>query len=226
MNHHTAQTHESRPARILIVDDHPLVREGLTARINSQPDMQTCGEAESVTQALAAIKATSPDLVVVDLQLADSRGMDLIAEIHRRLPKLKMLVVSAFDESLYAERVLRAGAHGYINKRELQDQVIEALRTVLQGHRYLNPAMTQCLLARAVSHSDPVDADPVSQFTDRELEVFQLLGAGHTNRQVAAQLDLSSHTVDTHLSNIRHKLGLKHTRELLVHAVQWKIENG
>lgn len=215
-----------RMTRILVVDDHPLVRAGLAARIADQQDLEICGEAANVTEALAQVKATSPDLAIIDIQLLDSHGIDLIKELHSRFPSTKMLVVSAFDESLYAERALRAGAHGYINKRELQDNIIDALHTVLAGKRYLSPKMTQQLVGQAVGGNEPVGDDPVARLSNRELEVFQLIGRGNTSSAIARQLYLSVHTIDTHREKIRHKLGVKNSNELMQRAVQWVLENG
>lgn len=213
-------------SRILIVDDHPLVREGLTSRIARQSDLEVCGEADDLKEALAQVKALSPDLVIVDIQLANSHGLDLIKEIHGRFPSIKMLVVSAFDESLYAERALRAGAQGYINKRELQNNIIDALRTVLNGQRYLSGKMTQQLIDQAIGNKSQDETDPVQRLSDRELEVFQLIGQGKSTSAIARQLHLSVHTIDTHREKIRHKLGVKNGTELMQRAVQWVLENG
>lgn len=215
-----------RKTRILVVDDHPLVREGLAARIAPQPDMEICGEASSVSEGLAQVKATSPDVCLIDVQLVDSHGIDLIKEIHSRFPSVKMLVVSAFDESLYAERALRAGAYGYINKRELQDNVLDALRTVIDGQRYLSPKMTQQLVGQLVGSKDSLDANPIQRLSDRELEIFQLIGHGNTTGAIARQLHLSPHTIDTHREKIKRKLDLKNAAELQRAATQWMLENG
>jgi DNA-binding NarL/FixJ family response regulator len=213
-------------AQILIVDDHPLIREGLATRIAFQPDMQVCGEATCVADALLKVKEINPDLVVVDIQLTESHGIDLIKEIKSRFPAVKMLVVSAFDESLYAEIALRAGAQGYINKRELQDNIIDALRAVLEGRRYVSPKMTQRLLGQAIDGVDAAATDPIARLSDRELEVFQLIGQGKTTSAIARQLHLSVHTIDTHREKIRHKLGVSNGTELMQRAVQWVLENG
>ena len=188
--------------------------------------MEICGEAASVDEALEQVKTGSPDLVVVDIQLAESHGLDLIKAIHDRHPGVKMLVVSAFDESLYAERALRAGARGYINKRELQDNVITALRTVLAGDRYLSSRMTQQLVGQAIVGKTVDVGDPIQRLSDRELEVFQMIGQGKTTGVIARDLHLSVHTIDTHREKIRHKLGLKNSTELTQRAVQWVLENG
>jgi DNA-binding NarL/FixJ family response regulator len=215
-----------RTTRILIVDDHPLMREGLAARIAPQSDMEVCGEAASVNEALEQVKLTSPDLVIVDIALLDSHGIDLIKDVKTRFPSVKMLAVSAYDESLYAERALRAGAHGYINKREVQEKVVDAMRTVLDGQRYLSPKMTQQLVSQAIGSKDLTESDPIQRLSNRELEVFELIGQGTTTGAIARQLHLSVHTIDTHREKIRHKLGVKNSVALMQHAVQWVLENG
>jgi DNA-binding NarL/FixJ family response regulator len=214
-----------RPARILVVDDHPMMREGLRLRISSQPDLEVCGEAAQVSEAMTQLKATSPDLVIVDMALAGSHGLDLIKEIKARFPTIRMLVLSAYEESLYAERSLRAGAHGYVNKAECQENILDAVRTVLSGKRYLSDDMTQRLVRQAITGSDPGEADPIQHLSDRELEVFQLIGAGLTTSAIADRLYLSVHTVESHREKIRHKLGLKNGNELMKRAVQWVLES-
>lgn len=213
-------------SRILIVDDHSLVREGLAGRIDRQDDMQVCGEAESVDEALALVKEATPNVLIIDIQLSESHGIDLIKEVHSRFPSVKMLVVSAFDESLFAERALRAGAHGYLNKRELHGNVVKALRTVMDGGRYLSQEMTQKLVGQAICRVDPGQSDPVLRLSDRELQVFCLIGQGKTTGAIARQLHLSPHTIDSHREKIRNKLGLNNSAELTQSAVQWVLENG
>ncbi|WDI41730.1 response regulator [Bremerella sp. P1] len=216
----------SSPSRILIVDDHPIVREGLAARIDGQPDLEVCGEASGINDALSQYRSLSPDLTLIDIQLEDGNGIELIKEIYARNSAAKMLVVSAFDESLYAKRALRAGALGYVNKRELQDKVIDAIRTTLSGQRYLSPKIMQQLLSQVASNNTPVNEDPIQRLSDRELEVFQLIGHGKTTSAIAAQLQLSVHTIDTHREKLRHKLNAKNSAELMKLAVQWVLENG
>jgi DNA-binding NarL/FixJ family response regulator len=218
---------DTQQFKILIVDDHPMMREGLAARIGAQPDLVTCGEACDAEDALAQCKAAAPDLVIVDLSLKTGHGLDLIKQIRARDEKVKMLVVTAFDESLYAERALRAGAQGYINKQEVQENILDAIRTVLDGRRYLSERMTQRLVAQAVGgRNDSSTSDPVERLTDRELEVFTLIGRGKTTSTIATQLYLSVHTIDSHREKIRHKLNLKNGAELTQRAVQWVLENG
>jgi len=212
--------------KVLIVDDHPLVREGLALRVSSQPDLEVCGEAASADEALNQVEATSPDLAIIDIQLVESSGIDLIKEVKARFPRVKVLVVSAYDDSLYAERALRAGALGYINKRQCQEKIIEAVRTVLDGRRYASDEITQRLFSLAVTGGAHTLADPIQRLSDRELEVFQLIGQGLKSSAIANRLFLSVHTIDSHREKIRHKLGLKNGNELMQRAVQWVLNNG
>jgi DNA-binding NarL/FixJ family response regulator len=211
-------------ATVAIVDDHPLVREGLAARIGAQPDMEVCGEAADIESALELIVTKRPSLVIVDIALRDGHGIDLIKRIVAAGVNTRMLVVSAYDESLFAERALRAGALGYINKQELQGKVVEALRTVLRGERYLSPAMAQRLIAQAIGSK--VAHGGTEALTDRELQIFQLIGRGKSTRDIAQELNVSVHTIDSHREHIRAKLNLRSGTELIQRAVQWHIENG
>ena len=209
---------------VAIVDDHPLVREGLAARIGAQPDMEVCGEAADIESALELIVAKRPSLVIVDIALRDGHGIDLIKRTVAAGGNARMLVVSAYEESLFAERALRAGALGYINKQELQGKVVEALRTVLRGERYLSPAMAQRLIAQAIGSK--VAHGGTEALTDRELQIFQLIGRGKSTRDIAQELNVSVHTIDSHREHIRAKLNLRSGTELIQRAVQWHIENG
>jgi DNA-binding NarL/FixJ family response regulator len=212
--------------KILIVDDHPIVREGLTARIARQPDLKVVGEAEDVLGALELVKTVHPDLVIVDLSLKTGQGLDLIKKIKVRHPDTKMLVSSMYDETLYAERSLRAGALGYINKQEVSEKIIDAIRQVLGGKIYLSPPMTERLLQRAVGSPEELPRSAVETLTDRELEIFKLIGKGMTTRHIASDLHLSVKTVETHRENIKAKLNLPNSAELSREAVQWVMENG
>jgi DNA-binding NarL/FixJ family response regulator len=212
--------------KILIVDDHPIVREGLAARIARQADLVVCGEAEDVADALELVKATQPDLVIVDLSLKSGQGIDLIKKIKARAEDTKMLVSSMYDESLYAERALRAGALGYINKQEMSDKILEAIRQVMDGKIYLSPPMTERLLQRAVGSTPQLIQSPIENLSDRELEIFKMIGTGKTTRQIAGELHLSVKTVETHRENIKAKLDIPNSAELSREAVQWVMENG
>jgi DNA-binding NarL/FixJ family response regulator len=218
------RTSGSSRLTIAIVDDHPLVREGLAARISAQADMEVCGEADDIESAMEMIVATRPALVIVDIALRDGHGIDLIKRIVAAGINTRMLVVSAYDESLFAERALRAGALGYINKQELQGKVVEALRTVLRGERYLSTAMAQRLIAQAIGSK--AAAGGMEALTDRELQIFQLVGRGKSTREIANELNVSVHTIDSHREHIRAKLDLRSGTELIQRAVQWHIENG
>jgi DNA-binding NarL/FixJ family response regulator len=212
----------SERARVLIVDDHPLVREGLNTRISAQSDMEVCGEADDVEQAMALSEQTAPALILVDLSLKNGNGLTLIKKVSQRTPQTRILVISAHPESLFAERALRAGAHGYINKQEAQGKVIEAIRTVLGGQRYLSTEMTQRLVSQAVGHQ--FVREGIEALSDRELEIFELIGKGRSTRTIAQQLNLSVHTIETHRENIRAKLNLRSGSELVQRAVQWVLE--
>ncbi len=212
--------------KILIVDDHPIVREGLAARIARQQDLMVCGEAEAVTDALELVKTERPDLVIVDLSLKSGQGLDLIKRIHACSANTKTLVSSMYDESLYAERALRAGALGYVNKQEMSEKIIEAIRYVLDGKIYLSPTMTERLLQRAVGGPPQLVQSPIGTLSDRELEIFKMIGQGKTTRSIADQLHLSIKTVETHRENIKSKLDILNAAELSREAVQWVMENG
>jgi DNA-binding NarL/FixJ family response regulator len=209
---------------VAVVDDHPLVREGLAARITAQPDMEVCGEASDIESALELVVSKRPAVVIVDIALKDGHGIDLIKRIVAAGVNTRMLVVSAYDESFFAERALRAGALGYVNKQELQGKVIEAIRTVLRGERYLSSVMAQRLIAQAIGGR--VVLGGAETLTDREMQIFQLIGRGRSTREIAGELNVSVHTVDSHREHIRTKLDLRTGTELIQRAVQWHIENG
>ena len=194
-------------ARILIVDDHPLVRTGFAQLIGDCPDLEVCGEAGDMSQALIQIEACKPDLAIIDLSLAGGSGLDLIEHIRARDKKILMLVASMHDETLYAERVLAAGARGYINKQEAQERIIQAIRQVLSGKVYLSQHMTDRLLSGMVdANGEKRDIDSLS---NRELQVFELIGQGVATSQMAEQLNLSVKTIETHQAHIKKKLGLR-----------------
>jgi DNA-binding NarL/FixJ family response regulator len=218
-------TKRSLPVRILIVDDHPSVREGLALRISLHADLEVCGEAESEEQAMTLVKQLKPDLVLVDISLKSGHGLELIKRIRAMDPVVKMLVISGFQESLYAERACRAGAMGYLNKQESSEKMIEAIRTVLAGERFLSPEISRRLISQALSSSDRKKT-PIEQLTDRELEIFRMIGQGLSTSLIASRLFLSTHTIDTHRENIKRKLSINSAAELSRAAVQWLLENG
>jgi DNA-binding NarL/FixJ family response regulator len=214
---------EKRRARILIVDDHPIVRRGLTQLIGSEPDLEVCAEAADAPDAMQKVAETHPDLVIVDISLQSGNGIELIKQIKAYDARVKMLVSSMHEESLYAERSLRAGAMGYVNKEAAPESLIEAIRQVLKGGVYLSGGMTARLLRRVVTGED-VQRYSVENLSDRELEVFELIGAGLATRQIAAKLHLSIKTIETHRENIKAKLALANSSELARRAVQWVLE--
>jgi DNA-binding NarL/FixJ family response regulator len=213
-------------ARILIVDDHPVVRNGLRMLIDDEPDLIVCGEAGDADEAIRVLDAKKPDLVIVDLSLKGSSGLELIKRIKSRTVTSKMLVSSMFDESLYAERVLNAGALGYVSKQEAMEKVVEAIRCVLSGRVYLSAAMSDRMLHRLARDQKAPERSPVESLSDRELEVFELIGRGRTTAEIANQLHLSIKTVETHREKVKAKLGLKSAAELYQYAVRWVMEQG
>lgn len=212
-------------AKILIVDDHPMVREGLAMRISAQGDLKICGEAATEDEALTLVQQTSPDLVIVDISLKGGHGIEVIKRVKSRHPTVKMLVFSGFHESLYAERALRAGAMGYLNKQESNDQLLVAIRTVLNGGRFVSADVTQRLVTQALTKRGEI-TNPIEQLTDRELEILRMIGEGLTTGAIASRLHISTHTIDTHRENIKRKLGAHNAAELNRLAVQWLLENG
>jgi len=216
-----------RPVRILIVDDHPAVREALRMRISRHEDLEVCGEAVDVADALEVLARTQPDVAIVDIALKTGDGIDLIKRIKARNDHVRILVWSMYREALYAQRALRAGALGYIDKEQATDKIIDAIRAILAGNIYLSPTMTNSLLQRAVGDEPAhVLAAPTEVLSDRELEVFRAIGAGQKVQQIATQLHLSVKTVETYRDRIRGKLGLSDAAELARRAFQWVLENG
>jgi DNA-binding NarL/FixJ family response regulator len=212
-------------ARILIVDDHPIVRRGLAELIAGQPDLRVCGEAAGASEALQQLAAKLPDLAIVDISLKDSHGIQLIKQIKTSYGnRIKIVVASMHDELLFTERVLRAGAMGYINKEDATEKVIEAIRRVLGGEVYLSQRMTDRLLNRAVGSGTDLKGSPLDRLTDREMEVFDMIGQALTTRQIAHKLHLSPKTVQTHRENLKTKLNLKNSTELVRQAVQRVLE--
>jgi DNA-binding NarL/FixJ family response regulator len=216
----------AKPGRILIVDDHPIVRSGYRQVIGCHADLEICGEAAGQAEAIERIHETRPDLAVVDLSLAQGHGIDLIKHIRAHFPQVKCLVVSAHDESLFAARSLHAGALGYLSKHEATDRLIDGIRTVLAGRVFLSDAAATRLLMRSVGQRPTSDRSLLDCLSDRELAVFQMLGRGMKSVQIAHQLKLSPKTVDRHRENIKVKLGLANASELVRRATQWVLENG
>src|ERR1700693_232055 len=206
---------------VFIVDDHPLVREWLANLIHQQPEFLVCGEAEKASSALQAMISLKPDVAIVDISLKEGSGLELIKEIKANLPAVAVIVLSMHDETLYAERAIRAGARGYIMKRETTKRIIEAIRAVLGGKLYVSERLTALFAKKFLDGHLPTDGSPIEQLSDRELEVFQLLGQGYETRQVAESLHISMKTVQAYCARIKEKLGLASALELLREAIRW-----
>ena len=211
--------------RILLVDDHPMVRERLAEVIARESDLVVCGEAEDRFSALEAITATRPHLIIVDLTLKASHGMELIKDVNKSHKDLRILVVSMHDELLHAERVIRAGAHGFITKQEATRKIMLAIRTVLKGDVYLGEKIAAKIAAGAVGHARSETDMPVARLSDRELLVFEMIGRGQGTRQIAQELHLDMRTIETYRARMKEKLNLKNANELLQFAIRW-VENG
>ena len=216
---------EKRKARVFLVDDHPLVREHLTALIQRETDLEVCGEAADAPTALSLISQRAPDLVILDISLKRSSGLELIKSLKELWPKLPALVLSMHDEMLYAERSLRAGALGYITKEEATVNVLSAIRKVLGGQVYLSERMAGRMMKRMVGGPRDEAGSPLELLTDRELEVFQMLGRGFGTRQIAEELRLGIKTIESYRARIKEKLQLADGNQLLQHAIQW-VQNG
>jgi DNA-binding NarL/FixJ family response regulator len=214
---------DAPPLRVLIVDDHALVRRGLAELIDQQADLEVCGEAEDISEALDIIEREQPDFAVVDISLKDGSGLELIKQVKARYPDVRMLALSMHDEKLFAERALRAGAEGYLNKQEPAEKVIEAIRAVLDGRVYLSDEMADRVLHRLVDKDESVGESLVDTLSDRELEVLELIGRGLTTRQIANELHLSRKTIDTYRDHLKSKLQLKTANELVRYAVAWTL---
>ena len=205
--------------RILIVDEHPMMREGLRTLISREHDLAICGEAETAGQALDAVANLKPDLVLADISLPGRNGIELIKDIRSLQPAVLILVISMHDESLYAERVLRAGARGYIMKQESGPTMIQAIRQVLAGRIYLSGKMSARILENVAGKR--AKASPIERLSDREFEVFQLIGRGKSTVQIAEELHLSTKTVEAHRAHVKAKLDLKTMPELISFASRW-----
>lgn len=216
-----ARETSARKTRIFIVDDHPVVREGLSLMMNREPDMVVCGEAEEATRALQAIATAKPDFLIVDISLSGPDGLDLLKSIRVRYPTMPVLMLSMHDESIYAERALRAGANGYIMKQEATEKVLVAVRQILANKVYVSDRIANRMLQQYVKGSAVDKGSPIADLSDRELEVFRLIGEGHGTRTIAEELHLSVKTVESYQAHIKEKLALKNGRELVQRAIQW-----
>jgi DNA-binding NarL/FixJ family response regulator len=210
-----------KKTRVLVVDDHPMTRAGLIHVINHQPDLIVCGEAESAAQALDILDSSRPDLLLIDITLPGKSGLEFIKDVKAMHPELLMLVISMHDESLYADRVLRAGARGYITKHEGGEKLMEAIRHVLSGKIYVSESMSAHILEIFSGGQTRLDRSSIEKLSDPEFEVFESLGEGLSSQQIAKKLHLSAKTVDAHRANIKTKLSIKTTAELISYAARW-----
>jgi len=212
-------------ASVLVVDDHPLVRAGFNQLFEDEPDLEICGEADGQAQALREFRKRPADVVTADISLENGSGLELARELTAVNPETRVLICATHDETLFAERALRAGARGYINKLEPAERILSAIRRVLDGGVYLSEQMTERVLSRSIGNGDPLDQSPIETLSDRELQVFEQIGRGVTTRQIAEHLHLSPKTVETYRENIKLKLNLSNATELTKHAVQWVLES-
>jgi DNA-binding NarL/FixJ family response regulator len=208
-------------SKVLLVDDHPLVRDGLAQLIRGEADMTVCGEAASAEQALEAVIRLDPDLAIVDITLGGVNGIELIKNLKAVRPLIPVLVLSMHDESHYAERALRAGASGYVMKREARDRIMEAIRTVLSGGDYVSERMKKSIVHQYLHGISGKETSPIDRLSDREVEVLNLLGEGLSSKDIADRLHLSQKTVDSHRTHLKEKLNLKGAPELLRFAFEW-----
>jgi DNA-binding NarL/FixJ family response regulator len=215
----------STPSKIFLVDDHAIVRQGLASLINREADLFVCGDSEDAHEALRQIERSRPDLVIVDISLSGPDGLELLKNIRARDSRLPVLILSMLDELLYAERALRAGANGYIMKHQATDKVLVAIRRILSGEIYVSEQMANKVLHQFVGGSPHTQSSPFAGLTDRELEVFRLIGEGHGTRQIAEELHISVKTVESYQAHIKEKLSLKNGRELVQRAIQWIVSN-
>src|SRR6478672_3040342 len=212
-----------RKTKVFVVDDHPIVRQGLALLINREQDLVVCGEAEDAQSAMQSVTTVRPDIMVVDISLNGPDGLDLLKDIRMRHPDLPVLILSMHDEAIYAERALRARANGYIMKQEATEKVLVAVRRILNGELYLSDRMSNKMLQHYIGGAPSMIQSRISSLSDRELEVFRLIGEGRATREIAEELHLSIKTVETYQAHIKEKLALRSGRELIQHAIQWKI---
>jgi len=206
---------------VLIVDDHPIVRQGLAQLIDQEHDLHVCGQAEDAHEAMRAIRELNPDLAIVDISLKDTSGIELSKDIKVRHPGLPVLILSMHDEGIYAERALRAGARGYVMKQEATERVVTAIRRVLSGEVYVSESVAAKMVSKLVAGPAQSGGSPVDRLSDRELEVFRLIGAGYGTREMAEKLHLSVKTIETYRAHIKEKLDLVDANELLRTAINW-----
>jgi DNA-binding NarL/FixJ family response regulator len=211
----------ARRSRVFIVDDHPLVREGLTNLINGQNDLIVCGEAKDSAQTINGIAKARPDVALIDISLTNESGLELMKHLKRQFPQVALIVLSMHDEALYAERALRAGARGYVMKHETSKSVLASIRRVLGGGVYVSERIVNRMAKRLTSSDRPVASSPVERLSDRELEIFRLLGQGRTTSEIAGDLNLSLKTVQAYCARAKEKFGVASLTQLLRAAIRW-----
>jgi DNA-binding NarL/FixJ family response regulator len=220
----TVKNAETAPIKVLVVDDHPVVREGLAMRIATQPDLEVCGEAEDLPGAMALLTSVRPDLAIIDIALKRGNGLDLVGRIRERYPAVRVLVWSMYPDNLYAERALRAGAQGYLHKGRATSQLLDAIRAVLAGKVYVSEELSSDLLHRVTS-GRKLERSPIEQLSNRELETFELIGQGQTTEQIAVKMNVSPKTVETYRARIKEKLDVSNVTELVMRATQWVLQS-
>jgi len=211
----------ARKSRVFIVDDHPLVREGLTNLINGQDDLIVCGEAKDSAEAINGIAKARPDVALIDISLENESGLELVKQLKTQFPQVALIILSMHDEALYAERALRAGAQGYVMKHETSKSVLASIRRVLGGGVYVSERIVKRMALRLTSSRQPITSSPVERLSDRELEIFRLLGQGRTTSQIAGDLNLSLKTVQAYCARAKEKFGVASLTELLYAAIRW-----
>lgn len=212
---------KTKKSKIFIVDDHPILRQGLAMLINQEDDMIFCGEAGNAGDAVLGIEKIKPDLALIDISLEGTSGLELTKNILAKNPQMLILIISMYDEAVYVERVLKAGARGYLTKREANDHIITAIRQVLKGEIYVSEKWKEKLMQKFLGRATAPNSSYAVSLSDRELEVLQFTGQGYVTRQVAEELHVSVKTIESHYANIKHKLDLKNSHELIQYAVKW-----
>ena len=212
----------TRKRRVFVVDDHPLVREGLANLINAQTDLMVCGDAEDSAQAVIKIRKAQPDVALIDISLKNESGLELVKDLRSQFPQVALIVLSMHDEALYAERALRAGARGYVMKREASKNVLASIRRILEGGVYLSGKVTSRMAKALSSAGEASTSSPLERLSDRELEIFRLLGQGRTTSQIAGDLNLSVKTVQAYCARAKEKFGVSSLTELLRAALRWE----
>jgi DNA-binding NarL/FixJ family response regulator len=215
----------ARRIRVLLVDDHELLRDGARTLIQSEPQLEVCAEAADEADARAMVRQHEPDMVIVDLTLQNGNGLELVKWLHKHRPETHVIVLSMHDEKIYGERVLRAGAKGYVNKHVASRTILEAIRRVLGGGLYFSEELTRRVMQRSMASGPQPVSSPMDILSDRELEVFRLIGKGKTSRQIAEELKLAASTVETYRERLKTKLNLSNSAELAQHATMWVVEN-